>query len=81
MPVGTAIQLKLFAAMGTRGKATTELVMGNLAAWSSSNDKVADVNRQGRLTGRGPGSVTVTASYVGQSTQVVFVVVPAAPLR
>jgi hypothetical protein len=77
LTAGTAIQLKLYATLGSRGKTSTDLVMGNLAAWSSSNDKVADINRQGRLVPRAPGTVTITASYAGQTTQAVFAVVSA----
>lgn len=64
VPAGSALQLKLFAITGNGG---TDLVFGNLAVWASSDVKVAEVNRQGRLTPRGLGPVTVTASFAGQT--------------
>ena len=69
--VGTAIQLHLFAA--TRGGGT-DLVPGNMAAWASSDETLAEMNRQGRLNPRRSGTVTVTASYAGQTAHATFTV-------
>jgi hypothetical protein len=70
--VGTAIQLNLFAVIQSGG---TDLVPGNGATWVSSSDGVAEVNRQGRLTPRRPGTVAITASYGGKTARVEFTVV------
>jgi hypothetical protein len=70
--VGTAVQLNLFA-MDKRGG--TDLIPGNMAAWSSSDDRVGEVNRQGRLIPRRVGSLTITATYGGKSVLAVFSVV------
>ena len=70
--VGAALQLNLFA-VDRRGR--VDLIPGNMAAWSSSDDRVAEVNRQGRLTPRRVGSLTITATYAGKSVLAVFSVV------
>lgn len=72
LKVGTAVQLNLFA-MNRRGG--TDLIPGNQATWSSADDQVAEVNRQGRLTPRHPGRVTVTAAYTDKTIAAVFTVV------
>jgi hypothetical protein len=69
--IGTPIQLNLFAV--TRGGGT-DLVPGNAAVWSSAAENLAEVNRQGRLNPRRPGTVSITASYAGKTAQVVFTV-------
>jgi hypothetical protein len=70
--IGTAIQLHLFAT--TRGGGT-DLVPGNMAAWASSDESVAEVNRQGRLSPRRSGTVSITASYAGSTARAVFTAV------
>lgn len=70
--VGTAVQLNLFA-VDRRGG--IDLIPGNMAAWSGSDDRVGEVNRQGRLTPRRAGSLTITASYAGKSVLAMFTVV------
>lgn len=70
--VGTAFQLNLFA-VDRRGG--TDLIPGNMAVWTSSDDRVGEVNRQGRLTPRRAGSLTITASYAGKSVEAIFSVV------
>ena len=68
---GAAIQLNLFAHHGSGG---TDLVPGTMAAWSSSDDQIGEVNRQGRLTPRGAGSVSITARYADKKVTAVFTV-------
>jgi hypothetical protein len=46
-----------------------------MAAWSSSDARVGEVNRQGRLTPRRAGSLTITASYAEKNVLAVFTVV------
>lgn len=70
--MGAAVQLNLFAQDGSGG---TELVPGTMAVWSSSDDHVGEVNRQGRLTPRGAGSVSITARYAEKQVTAVFTVV------
>src|SRR5690606_25410378 len=51
-----------------------------LATFSSSNLNVATVNAAGVVTGVNPGSVTITATYLGQSDTVdITVAVPSRP--
>ena len=76
LTAGAAIQLKLFAVTGNGGSA---LVMGNLATWHSSNPKIAEVNRLGRLTARAIGQVTISASHAGHNAQVVIEILAAPP--
>lgn len=71
LKVGVQVQLNLFAVSKGGG---TDLVMGNLATWSSSDDHRAEVNRQGRLTPRRPGTVTITASHGGLTVTATFTV-------
>lgn len=70
--LGAAIQLNLFAQNRSGG---IDLIPGNMAVWSSSDGRVAEVNRQGRLTPRGTGSVTITASYSDTKVLALFTVV------
>ena len=70
--VGAAVQLNLFA-VDKRGG--IDLIPGNMAAWSSSDARVGEVNRQGRLTPRRAGSLTITASYEDKNVLAVFTVV------
>jgi hypothetical protein len=70
--VGAPVQLNLFAQNRSGG---IDLIPGNMAVWLSDDDRIAEVNRQGRLTPRGPGSVTITASYAGTKILAVFTVV------
>jgi hypothetical protein len=70
--IGTAVQLNLFADNRRGG---IDLIPGNQAAWSSADVQIAEVNRQGRLTPRGAGSVTITATYAGVKILAVFAVV------
>ena len=70
--MGAAVQLNLFALVGGGG---TDLIPGNMAAWSSSDNHVAEVNSQGRLTPRSAGSVTITACYAERKVTVVFTVI------
>jgi hypothetical protein len=70
--VGTAVQLNLFA-IDKRGG--VDLIPGNMAAWSSSDARVGEVNRQGRLTPRRAGSLTITATYAEKDVLGVFTVV------
>lgn len=70
--VGASVQLNLLAQTGTAG---ADLIPGNMATWSSSDNGVADVNHQGRLTPRAPGSVTITATYAEKKATGVFSVV------
>ena len=51
LTVGTAIQLAL-TALTRSGRST--LIPGNSATWSSSNQAVAEVTRQGRVQPRPP---------------------------
>jgi hypothetical protein len=71
LAVGKAVQLNLFAHNRSGG---ADLIPGNMAAWSSSDNGVGDVTRQGRLTPRGAGRVTITASYGDSKTLAVFTV-------
>ncbi len=70
--VGAAVQLNLFARTRRGG---TDLIPGNMAAWSSSDARVGEVNRQGRLTPRRPGPLTITATYADTSVKGAFTVV------
>ena len=70
--VGAAVQLNLFA-IDRRGG--IDLIPGNMAAWSSSDARVGEVNRQGRLTPRRAGSLTITATYADKNVLAVFTVV------
>lgn len=72
LKVGTAVQLNLFA-HDKSGR--TDLIPGNMAVWSSADNGVAEVSRQGRLTPRAPGSVTITAVYADRKAVGVFSVI------
>jgi hypothetical protein len=69
---GHALQLNLFGA--TRA-GNTSLIPANLVRWFSSSQDVAEVNRQGRLTPRRSGRVTITARYGGHVANASFVVI------
>jgi len=70
--LGAAVQLNLFAETKSGAR---DLVPGNMATWSSSDASVAEVSRQGRLTPRAPGPVTITASYGDSKVAAAFTVV------
>jgi hypothetical protein len=67
--VGNPVQLSLF---GTTIRGGTNLIPASMAQWSSANPAVAELSRQGKLTPRRPGQVTVTASYGGQVAKADF---------
>ena len=69
--MGAHVQLHLFAQNRSGGN---DLIPGNMAVWSGSDDGVGEVNRQGRLTPRGAGTVTITASYAEVRATAVFTV-------
>jgi len=69
--IGTPFQLNLFARTGAGG---TALVLASMATWTSSDESVAEVNRQGRVNPRRPGTVSITATHRGKSAQVTFTV-------
>lgn len=69
--LGTAVQLNLFA-LNKQGRAA--LVPGNMAAWTSTDNHLAEVNHQGRLTPRHVGSVTITATHATLQTRALFTV-------
>jgi hypothetical protein len=70
--VGAAVQLNLFAVNRTGG---VDLVPGNMATWSSGDAHIGEVNRQGRLTPRRPGALTITARYADKQAVATFTVV------
>jgi hypothetical protein len=72
VPAGTPVQLALYA---ISGKGSTTLIPGNMTIWSSSKDSVAEINRQGRLNPRRPGTVTITARYGDKTVQATFTIV------
>ena len=72
LKVGAAVQLNLFARNKRGG---TDLIPGTMAAWSSDDSHVGEVNGQGRLTARGAGLVTITASYADNRVTSAFTVV------
>jgi len=72
LKVGAAVQLNLFAVKSNGGN---DLIPGNRAAWSSADARVGEANRQGRLTPRRPGSLTVTATYADRKVGALFTVV------
>ena len=76
LPVGASVQLNLF---GESAGGVTDLVPANMATWASSNAAVAEVSRQGRLSPRRPGSVTITATSSGRTARAEFTVVAPAP--
>jgi len=72
LKMGASVQLNLLAETSSGG---TDLVPGTMATWSSSDDHVAEVNRQGRLTPRAAGAATITAKYAENKATGVFTVV------
>jgi hypothetical protein len=72
MKMGTPVQLNLFAQNRSGG---LDLIPGTTAAWSSDDVGVGEVNRQGRLTPRAPGLVTITAAYASRSVTAVFMII------
>jgi hypothetical protein len=76
LPVGASIQLNLF---GESAGGVTDLVPANMATWVSSNPALAEVSRQGRLSPRRPGSVTITATAGGKTARAEFTVVDGTP--
>ena len=72
MKMGASVQLNLFAQNRSGG---LDLIPGTTAAWSSDDVGVGEVNRQGRLTPRAPGLVTITAGYANGSVTAVFLIV------
>ena len=71
LKVGVAVQLNLFALKRNGG---TELILASMATWSSSDARVGEVSRQGRVTPRRPGSVTITAAHADKKVVAVFTV-------
>jgi uncharacterized protein YjdB len=69
---GAGFQLTLFTRDARGG---TGLVPANQATWSASDPRVAEVSRQGRVTPRRAGTVTITAGYAALVAHVVFTVV------
>ena len=72
LKMGASVQLNLLAETSSGG---TDLVPGTMATWSSSDDGIAEVNRQGRLTPRGAGAATITATYAENKATGSFTVV------
>ena len=72
MKMGAPVQLNLFAQNRSGG---LDLIPGTTAAWSSDAVGVGEVNRQGRLTPRAPGQVTITARYANRSVAAVFIII------
>ncbi|HEX8273943.1 MAG TPA: Ig-like domain-containing protein [Longimicrobiaceae bacterium] len=73
LAVGQSIQLSA-AVRGAAG----QVLSGRGVAWSSSNEAVATVDGGGRVTGRAPGPVTITAAAGGKQERVELVVEAAA---
>ena len=71
LKVGQSVQLNLF---GRKSNGGVDLIPGNMAAWSSDDVRVAEVNRQGRLTPRRAGALTITAGYAEMKAVAVFTV-------
>jgi large repetitive protein len=72
LSVGAGLQLNLFGVTGGGG---TDLIPANMATWASSNQAVAEVTRQGRLSPRRSGTATITATYAGKTARADFTVV------
>jgi uncharacterized protein YjdB len=72
--VGSTLQLNLFSLVVGGG---TGLVPANMATWTTSNPAVAEISRQGRLTARKPGTVSITASYADKVARAEFTTVAA----
>ena len=70
--LGAAVQLNLYAQNRSGG---VDMIPGTMATWSSNDAHIGEVNRQGRLTPRGAGQVTITARYADQQVAAVFTIV------
>lgn len=55
----------------------TSLDLSAQTTWASDNDKIASVNKAGKVTAIGPGSAVVTASYGGISSDIAIQVISA----
>jgi trimeric autotransporter adhesin len=73
--VGVGEQSQLTASARMSDGSTVNVT--NQAGWSASNNLV-DISADGRLTGRGVGNSTITATYGGQSAQIQANVQPTA---
>jgi hypothetical protein len=71
LTVGTAVQLNLFGVTTGGG---TSLIPANMATWTSANEALAEVSRQGRVNPRRPGTVAITATYAGQTARADFTI-------
>lgn len=65
-PANVAVQQTIQLTATLKASDGTELT-GRPVAWSSSNEAVATVNNNGRVTGVTPGTATVTAQSEGKS--------------
>ncbi len=74
IPNGVAVQLTLVA-VTVDGKGRSELIPGHRATWVSSAPAIAEVNRQGRVSPRRPGVVTITATHDGKTASASLTVV------
>jgi uncharacterized protein YjdB len=63
--LGTGQTSQLIATASLLGGMTQ--IVTNAAAWQSSNPRVANVSSSGLLTAVGPGTTTITASYLGRA--------------
>jgi hypothetical protein len=72
LKVGDAVQLNLFV---RNKKGVADLIPGNMAVWSSGDNRIGEVNRQGRLTPRRAGSLAITATYAEKTIVALFTVV------
>jgi Bacterial Ig-like domain (group 2) len=72
LKMGVMVQLNLFAQNRSGG---TDLIPANMATWSSTDNRVGEVNSQGRLTPRGAGSVTIAATYADKKALATFDVI------
>jgi uncharacterized membrane protein len=75
LAVGQSMQLAV-AVQDAAG----QVLEGRAVAWSSSDEAVAAVDADGRVTGRAPGSATITATSGGKQDRVELVVAPALTL-
>lgn len=72
LKVGASVQLNLF---GRTRKGGVDLIPANMATWSSADARIGEVNRQGRLTTRRAGALTITATCADLKVEAVFTVV------
>lgn len=74
-PLGTAVQYTatVIFSNGTQRNVTA------MAMWSSSNPMAASISRTGRATPTGPGTTTITASYMTLSASTTLRVTDAVP--